>query len=94
MLSCKWSKCGLCLSNCRVKQFIYLLHSAAVGLRGMQLFVDAGIPLDAELVRNLITEVLQEKVAAMLGYPKPQNPPKTQEVCVSYGAILHCHTLM
>lgn len=58
-------------------------HSAAIGLRGIQLFVDAGIPVDTELVRNLIMEVLQEKVATMLGFPKPQEhvpAPDTQEV--------------
>ena len=58
------------------------LYSAAIGLRGIQLFVDAGIPVDTELVRNLIMDVLQEKVTTMLGYPKPQKhtPPETQEV--------------
>ncbi|CAB4016296.1 TALPID3 -like [Paramuricea clavata] len=55
--------------------------AAAIGLRGIQLFVDAGIPVDTELVRNLIMDVLQEKVTTMLGYPKPQKhtPPETQE---------------
>jgi hypothetical protein len=59
-----------------------LFYSAAIGLRGIQLFVDAGIPVDTELVRNLIMDVLQEKVTTMLGYPKPQKhtPPETQEV--------------
>ena len=41
----------------------------------MQLFVDAGVPVDNELVRNLILEVLKEKVATVLGYPKPERDP-------------------
>jgi hypothetical protein len=38
--------------------------------------------VDTELVRDLITEVLQEKVATMLGYPKPEEKiaPPAQEV--------------
>ena len=38
--------------------------------------------MDTELVRDLITEVLQEKVATMLGYPKPEEKiaPPAQEV--------------
>lgn len=38
-----------------------------IGQHGVQLFVDAGRPVDDSLVTALIREVLAEKIAAMLG---------------------------
>ncbi|KAK3094147.1 hypothetical protein FSP39_024713 [Pinctada imbricata] len=38
-----------------------------IGRAGLQIFVDAGQPVDAELVNALIKEVLEEKVSNMLG---------------------------
>ena len=37
----------------------------AVGQSGVQLFVDAGRPVDSELVTALVREVLAEKISAM-----------------------------
>ena len=45
----------------------------------MQLFVDAGIPVDNDLVRNLILEVLREKICSMIGFPKPQAEPSSEQ---------------
>lgn len=39
----------------------------SIGRAGMQLFVDAGQPVDSDLVNNLIRQVLVEKVVTMLG---------------------------
>lgn len=33
----------------------------------MQLFVDAGVPVDNSLVNHLVSDVLQEKIRTMLG---------------------------
>ena len=80
-------RCAAQLGSCvKVRMIpsitLLFLYQATIGLRGIQLFVDAGIPVDADLVRNLIMEVLQEKVSSMVGYPKPQEqkPAETQEV--------------
>jgi len=37
----------------------------AIGQSGVQLFVDAGRPVDSELVTALVREVLAEKISAM-----------------------------
>ncbi len=37
-----------------------------MGQDGLQLFVDAGVPLDERLVNNLVKEVLLEKAGASL----------------------------
>lgn len=49
----------------------------SIGHRGMQLFIDAGCPVDNTLVNRLIDEVLQEKVRSMLGQ-RPDAEDATQ----------------
>uniref|UniRef100_A0A8C5WZJ8 KIAA0586 n=1 Tax=Laticauda laticaudata TaxID=8630 RepID=A0A8C5WZJ8_LATLA len=39
----------------------------AAGTKGFQLFVDAGIPVDSEMIRHFVNEALAERVAVMLG---------------------------
>ena len=48
-----------------------------IGHRGLQLFVDAGCPVDNNLVRELTREVLLEKLQTMLGQRPDQEmaPP-------------------
>ncbi|XP_035767860.1 protein TALPID3 isoform X4 [Neolamprologus brichardi] len=43
----------------------------AAGDAGLQLFVDASVPVDSELIRQLVNEVLAETVALMLGQREP-----------------------
>lgn len=50
--------------------------AAAIGLDGIQLFIDAGLPVDRELVTNLIREVITENVSTILGHPKPRATPR------------------
>lgn len=50
--------------------------AAAIGQDGIQLFIDAGIPVDKELVTNLIREVIAENVSTILGHPKPRINPR------------------
>ena len=45
---------------------IELFLADAIGSGGVQLFVDAGRPIDETLVKALVKEVLMEKIAAML----------------------------
>ncbi|XP_078313405.1 uncharacterized protein LOC111128961 isoform X2 [Crassostrea virginica] len=47
------------------EQSMFVMDS--IGRAGMQLFVDAGQPVDSDLVNNLIRQVLVEKVVTMLG---------------------------
>ncbi|XP_063146541.1 protein TALPID3 isoform X2 [Candoia aspera] len=39
----------------------------AAGTEGFQLFVDAGVPVDSEMIRHFVNEALAERVAVMLG---------------------------
>ncbi|KAH0620278.1 hypothetical protein JD844_020427 [Phrynosoma platyrhinos] len=39
----------------------------AAGTAGFQLFVDAGVPVDSEMIRRFVNEALAETVATMLG---------------------------
>lgn len=64
----------------------------AAGGEGLQLFVDASVPVDSELIRQYVNEALAETIALMLGQregqerpvapAKPQDPPP-QEVLYS-----------
>ncbi|XP_051578080.1 protein TALPID3-like isoform X2 [Myxocyprinus asiaticus] len=50
---------------------------------GLQLFVDTGVPVDSELIRQCVNEVLAETIAVMLGQRETQRVPtaiaQTQE---------------
>lgn len=39
----------------------------AIGEQGFQIFVDSGQPLDPDLIQALVREVLEEKIASMIG---------------------------
>ncbi|XP_073683653.1 protein TALPID3 [Garra rufa] len=56
----------------------------ASGGGGLQLFVDTGVPVDSELIRQCVNEVLAETVALMLGQRETQSAPaasvQTQDV--------------
>ncbi|XP_039905727.1 protein TALPID3 isoform X2 [Simochromis diagramma] len=43
----------------------------AAGDAGLQLFVDASVPVDSELIRQLVNEVLAETITLMLGQRDP-----------------------
>ncbi|XP_067312012.1 protein TALPID3 isoform X2 [Pseudorasbora parva] len=47
----------------------------AAGGGGLQLFVDTGVPVDSELIRQYVNEVLAETVAVMLGQRESQRAP-------------------
>ncbi|XP_077095076.1 protein TALPID3 isoform X3 [Siphateles boraxobius] len=47
----------------------------AAGGGGLQLFVDTGVPVDSELIRQCVNEVLAETVAVMLGQRETQRAP-------------------
>ncbi|KAJ7345412.1 hypothetical protein JRQ81_001362 [Phrynocephalus forsythii] len=49
----------------------------AAGAGGFQLFVDAGVPVDSEMIRHFVNEALAETVAVMLGDRESQKaaPP-------------------
>ena len=53
--------------NCLMKSQCHFLHisAEAAGQEGLQLFVDAGVPLDEGLVNKLIKEVLLEKTGKL-----------------------------
>ncbi|XP_072030129.1 protein TALPID3-like [Amphiura filiformis] len=51
----------------------------AYGAAGLQLFVDAGQPVNPELVDGLVREALEEKIAAMLGQRQREPRPISVE---------------
>ena len=53
-----------------------------IGQGGLQLFIDAGQPVDNALIQALVREVLQEKVGSMLaqGQDDGQNQAYGEEI--------------
>jgi len=51
-----------------------------IGLQGIQLFIDAGVPVDGRLVTDLVRHVILEKLNSLYGYPQPL--AQEREVCV------------
>lgn len=55
---------------------------------GFQLFVNAGVPVDSEMINNFVKEALSETIATMLGdnaqrtVPDPSVPSSTTIVVV------------
>ena len=49
----------------------FLFSENVIGLKGLQMFVDAGVPIDRNLVDELIRSVLIEMLETMYGYPPP-----------------------
>ena len=60
--------------------FIYFFFVSVFGLRGLQLFIDAGIPVDRELVSHIIRQVVTERLETLFGYPEPiaQGPAEAE----------------
>lgn len=52
----------------------------AAGGGGLQLFVDTGVPVDSEIIRHYVNEVLTEIIASMLGQREAQGTPPTASV--------------
>lgn len=67
----------------------------AAGGGGLQLFVDTGVPVDSELIRQCVNEVLAETVAVMLGQREtqrePTGPVQTQD---AHEVLAFKHTLI
>lgn len=68
----------------------------AAGGGGLQLFVDTGVPVDSELIRQCVNEVLAETVAVMLGQRETQSEPAApvqtqgaQVVLASKHTLIH-----
>ena len=43
-----------------------------IGLRGIQLFIDAGLPVNKDLITELIRTVISECLETLFGHPKPE----------------------
>lgn len=54
----------------------------AIGQDGLQLFIDAGRPVDPDLVNALVREVLMEKLTTMIGQ-KPEDEGQSTEVAAN-----------
>lgn len=57
-----------------------------IGLQGIQLFIDAGIPVDKDLIRDLVRGVIIERLNILFGYP----PPLREEVPIQ-GSVVDEH---
>ena len=51
---------------------VSILLDHVIGLHGIQMFVDAGIPVDRGLVTELVRHVIVEKLDSVYGYPEPR----------------------
>lgn len=51
--------------------YYFLLIDDVIGLRGIQLFVDAGIPVDRQLIADMTQSVIMERLESMFGFPEP-----------------------
>lgn len=75
---------------------MYCVIVETAGGAGLQLFVDAGVPVDSELIRQCVNEVLTETVALMLGQREtervPVVPAQTQQAHAQ--EVLQTHTIM
>ena len=69
LVICRFCFLAILLHICEVIICLYL--AATIGLSGIQLFIDAGLPVDRDLVSGLIREVIEEKITTVLGHPKP-----------------------
>uniref|UniRef100_A0A8C6VHJ6 KIAA0586 n=1 Tax=Naja naja TaxID=35670 RepID=A0A8C6VHJ6_NAJNA len=59
--------CNLSSSESEESQAVSSDIVETAGAKGFQLFVDAGIPVDSEMIRHFVNEALAERVAVMLG---------------------------
>ncbi|CAF3430832.1 unnamed protein product [Rotaria socialis] len=72
-----------------------------LGQDGFQLFIDMGQPIDQDLIQALTREVLEERIAQMVGYrspresihvlPPPAPPPRTTTPTTSTTTVLVDH---
>ncbi|XP_065603447.1 protein TALPID3 [Cyrtonyx montezumae] len=62
----------------------------AAGGGGFQLFIDAGVPVDSEMISQLVNEVLSETVATMMGNRQAQEAVPAADVLPSTTAVMEC----
>lgn len=60
----------------------------AAGGGGFQLFIDAGVPVDSEMISHLVNEVLSETIATMLGNRQAQEAVPATNVLPSTTAVM------
>ena len=56
------------------------LTGNVLGLDGMQLFIDAGIPVNRGLISALVKDVISERLDILFGYPKEAKQETQPEV--------------
>nr|XP_060611124.1 protein TALPID3 [Anolis sagrei ordinatus] len=66
----------------------------AAGTAGFQLFVDAGVPVDSEMIRRFVNEALAETVATMLGDRENHRPAPVTVVPSTAGLLPEKETLL
>ncbi|OXB72186.1 UNVERIFIED_CONTAM: hypothetical protein H355_016588 [Colinus virginianus] len=62
----------------------------AAGGGGFQLFIDAGVPVDSEMISHLVNEVLSETIATMMGTRQAQEAVPAADVLPSTTAVMEC----
>lgn len=60
----------------------------AAGGGGFQLFIDAGVPVDSEMISHLVNEVLSETIATMLGNRQAQEAVPATNLLPSTTAVM------
>ena len=59
-----------------------------IGLHGIQLFIDAGIPVDRELVTDLVRHVIVEKLDSVYGYPQPRVTKEPVSILLKVSSLV------
>ncbi|NXJ16260.1 TALD3 protein, partial [Odontophorus gujanensis] len=62
----------------------------AAGGGGFQLFIDAGVPVNSEMISHLVNEVLSETIATMMGNRQAQEAVPAGDVLPSTTAVMEC----
>ena len=58
------------------------------GGRGFQLFIDAGVPVDSEMISHFVNEALSETIATMLGNKEAQKAVPATNVLPSTMSMM------
>ena len=64
--------------------FFNFFSDDLIGPCGLQLFVDAGLPISSELIYELIRDVIAERIKVLLGHPKPLKTPQAEVSTLIY----------
>lgn len=76
---CQKSKNQFKMENVPQSLISYFV-AGSIGREGLQMFIDAGVPVDDHLVNALIQDVILEKISSMVGQQEGEEPRMASRV--------------